>query len=77
MRRQIGDRAVVLGASMAGLLAARVLADSYAQVTVIDRDELPETPMHRRGVPQGRHVHALLARGRQALESCSPGSRPS
>jgi len=73
MRRQIGDRAVVLGASMAGLLAARVLADSYAQVTVIDRDELPETPMHRRGVPQGRHVHALLARGRQALEELFPG----
>jgi flavin-dependent dehydrogenase len=48
MSRQIGDRAVVLGASMAGLLAARVLADVYAQVTVIDRDELPETPMHRR-----------------------------
>jgi 2-polyprenyl-6-methoxyphenol hydroxylase-like FAD-dependent oxidoreductase len=73
MTRQIGDRAVVLGASIAGLLAARVLADSYAQVTVIDRDELPETPMHRRGVPQGRHVHALLARGRQALEELFPG----
>ena len=38
MTRQIGDRAVVLGASMAGLLAARVLADAYGQVTVIDRD---------------------------------------
>ena len=44
MNTQIGDRAVVLGASMAGLLAARVLADAYAQVTVIDRDQLPETP---------------------------------
>jgi flavin-dependent dehydrogenase len=63
MHTQIGDRAVVLGASMAGLLAARVLADTYGQVTVIDHDELPETPMHRRGVPHGRHIHALLARG--------------
>ena len=73
MNRQIGDRAVVLGASMAGLLAARVLADAYAQVTVIDRDELSETPMHRRGVPHGRHIHGLLARGQQALEELFPG----
>jgi 2-polyprenyl-6-methoxyphenol hydroxylase-like FAD-dependent oxidoreductase len=73
MNRQIGDRAVVLGASMAGLLAARVLADAYTQVTVIDRDKLSETPMHRRGVPHGRHIHGLLARGQQALEELFPG----
>jgi 2-polyprenyl-6-methoxyphenol hydroxylase-like FAD-dependent oxidoreductase len=73
MNRQIGDRAVVLGASMAGLLAARVLADTYGQVTVIDRDQLPETSMHRRGVPHGRHLHALAARGQQALEELFPG----
>jgi 2-polyprenyl-6-methoxyphenol hydroxylase-like FAD-dependent oxidoreductase len=73
MHTQIGDRAVVFGASLAGLLAARVLADAYGQVTVIDRDELPETPTHRRGVPHGRHIHALLARGQQALEELLPG----
>jgi len=73
MSRQIGDRAMVLGASMAGLVAARVLSDSYGQVTVIDRDELPETPVHRRGVPHGRHLHALAARGQQALEELFPG----
>lgn len=73
MASQIGDRAVVLGASMAGLLAARVLNDSYGQVTVIDRDELPETPAHRRGVPHGRHLHALAARGQQILEELFPG----
>jgi 2-polyprenyl-6-methoxyphenol hydroxylase-like FAD-dependent oxidoreductase len=73
MSRQIGARAVVLGASMAGLLAARVLAEAYAQVTVIDRDELPEASTHRRGVPHGRHAHALLARGQQALEELFPG----
>ena len=70
---QIGDHAVVLGASMAGLLAARVLADAYGQVTVIDRDQLPEASTHRRGVPHGRHAHALLARGQQALEELFPG----
>ena len=73
MNRQIGDRAVVLGASLAGLLAARVLTDAYAQVTVIDRDELPQASTHRRGVPQGRHVHGLLARGQQVLEGLFPG----
>ena len=73
MRKQTGERAVVLGGSLAGLLAARVLADAYAQVTVVDRDELPEASTHRRGVPQGRHVHGLLARGQQALEELFPG----
>ena len=70
---QIGDHAVVLGASMAGLLAAAVLADAYGQVTVIDRDQLPKASTHRRGVPHGRHAHALLARGQQALEELFPG----
>jgi 2-polyprenyl-6-methoxyphenol hydroxylase-like FAD-dependent oxidoreductase len=73
MHTQIGDRAVVLGASLAGLLAARVLTDAYGQVTLIDRDQLPETPMHRRGVPHARHIHALAARGQQALEELFPG----
>jgi flavin-dependent dehydrogenase len=73
MSRQVGDRVVVLGASMAGLLAARVLADAYAQVTVVDRDQLPEGSAQRRGVPQGYHLHALLARGQQALEELFPG----
>ena len=73
MNRQVGDHAVVLGASVAGLLAAHVLAGSYAQVTLIDRDELAETPRHRRGVPHGRHLHALAARGQQVLEELFPG----
>ncbi|MEU4311461.1 FAD-dependent monooxygenase [Nocardia sp. NPDC024068] len=64
--------AVVLGASMAGLLTARVLSESFARVTVIERDDL-SAPGDRRGVPQGRHVHALLARGRQILEEFFPG----
>jgi len=73
MNTQIGDRAVVLGGSMAGLLAARVLADGYGQVTVIDRDELADTSTHRRGVPHGHHIHALAARGQQVLEELFPG----
>nr|WP_313776573.1 2-polyprenyl-6-methoxyphenol hydroxylase-like oxidoreductase [Mycobacterium sp.] len=69
----MGERAVVLGASMGGLLAARVLAGFYGSVTVVERDVLPDNPANRRGVPQGRHGHALLARGAQALGEFFPG----
>ncbi|HZC09949.1 MAG TPA: 2-polyprenyl-6-methoxyphenol hydroxylase-like oxidoreductase [Mycobacterium sp.] len=71
----LGDRAVVLGASMGGLLAARVLADFFETVTVVERDVLPDDDdaVVRRGVPQGRHVHVLLARGAQILEELFPG----
>ncbi|MGH4001279.1 MAG: FAD-dependent oxidoreductase, partial [Pseudonocardiaceae bacterium] len=69
----VGDHAVVLGASMAGLLAARVLADAYARVTVVERDILPPDLADRRGVPQGRHVHGLHARGRELLDELFPG----
>ncbi|WP_156690486.1 FAD-dependent oxidoreductase [Mycobacterium sp. Marseille-P9652] len=69
----LGERAVVLGASMGGMLAARVLADFFGAVTVIERDELPDDARNRRGVPQGRHVHALLARGARVLEELFPG----
>jgi 2-polyprenyl-6-methoxyphenol hydroxylase-like FAD-dependent oxidoreductase len=70
---ELGEHAVVLGASMGGLLAARVLSDFYRTVTVVERDELPDDPADRRGVPQGRHTHALLARGAQVLEELFPG----
>jgi 2-polyprenyl-6-methoxyphenol hydroxylase-like FAD-dependent oxidoreductase len=65
-------RAVVLGGSMAGLFAARVLADVYAEVLVVDRDELTGVTVPRRGVPQGRQVHGLQARGQQIIEELFP-----
>ncbi len=68
-------RVVVVGGGIAGLLAARVLADRHLEVRVLDRDHPergdPSTP--RRGVPQGHHIHALLPRGRQILEELFPG----
>ncbi|PZS26415.1 MAG: hypothetical protein DLM61_18305 [Pseudonocardiales bacterium] len=73
VRKQTGDHAVVLGASMAGLLAARVLTEAYRKVTVIDRDLMPEIGVHRRGVPQGRHIHVLHPRGRDVLDELFPG----
>ncbi len=60
-----GGRAVVVGASIAGLLTARVLSDFYHQVTLVDRDEFAGGALPRRGVPQGRHPHALLTGGRR------------
>lgn len=69
--RQIGNHAVVLGAGMAGLLAARVLTEFYEQVTLVERDQLAGDA--RRGVPQGRHAHALMPRGTQILDELCPG----
>src|SRR5215831_1436776 len=70
---QTGDHAVVVGASMGGLLAARVLADAYRRVTIVERDPLPESVLDRKGVPQGRHAHGLLPRGAQILDELFPG----
>jgi 2-polyprenyl-6-methoxyphenol hydroxylase-like FAD-dependent oxidoreductase len=67
------EHAIVIGASIAGLCAARVLSDVYKRVTVYERDELPEGPAHRSAVPQDRHVHLLMARGAQEFETHFPG----
>jgi 2-polyprenyl-6-methoxyphenol hydroxylase-like FAD-dependent oxidoreductase len=67
------EHAVVIGASMGGLLAARVLAEHHRLVTVIERDRLQAVGEQRPGVPQARHAHGLLARGREALEELFPG----
>lgn len=64
---------MVLGASIGGLLAARVLADHYHDVTIVERDVLTDLPTARRGVPQGRHGHVLLARSSQILAELFPG----
>jgi 2-polyprenyl-6-methoxyphenol hydroxylase-like FAD-dependent oxidoreductase len=70
--RVLGQHGVVLGASMGGLMAARVLSDSYQRVTVVERDLLPELSESRKGVPQGRHPHALLARGAEIVQELFP-----
>ncbi len=73
MVQEKSGRAIVLGASMSGLLVARVLADFFRVVTVVERDELSDNPTNRRGVPQGRHAHLLLPRGAQVLDELFPG----
>jgi 2-polyprenyl-6-methoxyphenol hydroxylase-like FAD-dependent oxidoreductase len=69
----LGRHAIVIGASVGGLLAGRALVDYYDEVTLVDRDALPLGPEPRKGVPQGRHTHGLLARGRGVLEQLFPG----
>jgi 2-polyprenyl-6-methoxyphenol hydroxylase-like FAD-dependent oxidoreductase len=76
MRARRGDargHAVVIGASVAGLCAARVLSGFYDVVTLFERDDLPAHPRQRRAVPQGRHVHLLMARGAAEFDALFPG----
>ena len=69
----LGHRAVVIGGSIGGLLAARVLADSFDEVVVLDRDRFGRYGEYRKGVQQARHAHGLLAGGRRAMEELLPG----
>jgi 2-polyprenyl-6-methoxyphenol hydroxylase-like FAD-dependent oxidoreductase len=73
VQKSQGNHALVIGGSLGGLLAARVLADHCRQVTVLERDAFPPLGEHRKGVPQDRHVHGLLASGSQVLERWFPG----
>lgn len=71
-RNHAHDHALVIGGSMAGLFAARVLSDHFKRVTIIDRDELPDSAEFRNGVPQTRHLHQLLIRGQRIMERLFP-----
>ncbi|MBO0869306.1 MAG: FAD-binding monooxygenase [Micromonosporaceae bacterium] len=67
------EHAIVLGGSVCGLLVARVLAEHYRRVLVVERDRLPAGIQQRRAVPQGHHVHGLLPRGLAVAEGLLPG----
>jgi len=71
----MSGKAVVIGASIAGLAAARVLSDHYGSVIVLERDGLPNTSASRRGVPQGLHAHILVAAGLREFDRLLPGFR--
>lgn len=64
---------VVAGGGMSGLLAAAAASPYADRVLIVEKDTLPETPGPRRGVPQGRQVHALLAAGQDAMARLLPG----
>jgi 2-polyprenyl-6-methoxyphenol hydroxylase-like FAD-dependent oxidoreductase len=69
----LGKRAIVVGAGLAGLSAARVLSDYFDEVMILDRDKLPDDVIPRPGVPQGKHPHGLLGGGLKSLENLLPG----
>jgi 2-polyprenyl-6-methoxyphenol hydroxylase-like FAD-dependent oxidoreductase len=69
----LSGRAVVIGGSMAGLCAARILQDAFAEVVILERDDLPRGPEIRAGAPQTSQPHALLEAGRVTLEDLFPG----
>src|SRR5262245_29767332 len=68
----IGGHAIVVGASIAGMAGAAAVAPHFQKVTVLERDTIPPDSVRRRGVPQGGHLHGLLAGGHQALTSLLP-----
>jgi 2-polyprenyl-6-methoxyphenol hydroxylase-like FAD-dependent oxidoreductase len=68
----VGQRAIVIGAGIAGLTAARALSESFEQVVILERDRLSSDAVPRIGVPQGKQPHALLVGGQRALSDQFP-----
>ncbi|MFD0587195.1 NAD(P)/FAD-dependent oxidoreductase [Paenibacillus sp. GCM10027627] len=68
-----GTRALIMGGSMAGLLAAKVLSNHYEEVIIVEKDELPSGPVNRPGTPQAYHPHRVLLRGKMIFERLFPG----
>jgi 2-polyprenyl-6-methoxyphenol hydroxylase-like FAD-dependent oxidoreductase len=73
MNRNLGEHAVVIGGSIAGLMSARVLSEHFEHVTIFERDQIGDGPVLHRSVPQGNHVHALLLSGQDIISSLFPG----
>jgi 2-polyprenyl-6-methoxyphenol hydroxylase-like FAD-dependent oxidoreductase len=69
----VGQQAVVIGGSLAGLMTARVLADHFDQVTILERDRIDDRPALHQSIPQGHHLHGLLLGGQQVMASLYPG----
>ncbi|GGP16145.1 FAD-dependent oxidoreductase [Oceanobacillus neutriphilus] len=67
------ERTIIIGGGIGGLLAAKVLSDYYDEVLIVDRDDFPEEPENRSGVPQGFQPHRLTPRGKMIIEHYFPG----
>ncbi len=67
MSNLLGERAIVIGGSIAGLMTARMLADYFEHVLVLERDHIAEKPAIHKSIPNGNQLHALLLGGRQVL----------
>jgi 2-polyprenyl-6-methoxyphenol hydroxylase-like FAD-dependent oxidoreductase len=74
-RKSLGQRAVIAGGSLGGMLAARAVAPHFVEVVVLERDVFTDTPAPRRTTPQSHHVHMLLKGGENAIDRILPGFR--
>jgi 2-polyprenyl-6-methoxyphenol hydroxylase-like FAD-dependent oxidoreductase len=72
MTKTLGRRAIVVGASIAGLMTARVLSEYFDQIVAIDRDDIESRPVVHKSVPQGHHLHAFLQGGLSVISSLYP-----
>jgi 2-polyprenyl-6-methoxyphenol hydroxylase-like FAD-dependent oxidoreductase len=72
-KEKISGHALVMGAGMAGLINARILADHFEKVTIFENETLPDGPISRKHIPQGHHIHVILGRGKDFIEQCFPG----
>ena len=72
MTSRFGQHAIVIGGSMTGLMTARVLADHFDTVTMLERDHIDERPAIHKSIPQGNHYHAVLLGGQQVLSALYP-----
>lgn len=73
VRRRGRGTAVVIGGSIAGITAAKVLSDTFERVIVLEKDEPHRRREGRPGAAQGWHLHHLLTAGRIELERIFPG----
>jgi 2-polyprenyl-6-methoxyphenol hydroxylase-like FAD-dependent oxidoreductase len=73
MASRLGEHAVVIGGSIAGLISARVLADYFERVTILERDHIELRPAVHKSTPQGNHLHAVQIGGLQVLSELYPG----
>jgi flavin-dependent dehydrogenase len=76
MSTVVAEHAIVIGAGMGGLAAANAVAPYFNNVSVLDRDALPEGPDVRPGTPQAKHAHACLPEARRRSKRCSLASEP-
>jgi 2-polyprenyl-6-methoxyphenol hydroxylase-like FAD-dependent oxidoreductase len=73
MAHYLGQQAAVIGGSLAGLMTARVLADYFEAVTILERDHIDDQPALHQSIPQGHHLHTLLLGGQHVMASLYPG----
>lgn len=65
------NQAIVIGCSISGIMAAKVLSNYFNKVTVLEQDSFSNR-YHRRGTPQATHTHILLVKGVENMFSLFP-----